>query len=143
MIPMTQTTKRRLAILGMLTIAALVIQTATVLACSTPYISRSKVIERVAPANGYSYWWGHGRWGTSVNTSDGSCCGASCPGCSHYRSRTKNSRCSDQSGVVERGADCSGLIATAWMIRPDCRRFSITRGAHPYGTWHFRYRSYH
>ena len=68
-------------------------------------------------AVGYSYYWGHGSWGTD-GSNHGSCSG-SCPGCTHTGSY---------------GADCSGFVAKAWQI-PTAS--PVTADRHPYSTYNF------
>lgn len=135
--------RHQLLLIAVLTLAALLVNAAVASACSSPSIKRSTVQTRAGYGNGYSYWWGHGRWDDSVNTSDGSCCYGPCADCEHYASKTRNSRCSDEAGVVERGSDCSGYVSTAWMVNTTCGNFWITSGGHPYSTKDFRYNSQH
>ncbi|MDB4932428.1 MAG: uncharacterized protein JWM10_4912, partial [Myxococcaceae bacterium] len=68
-------------------------------------------------AVGYSYYWGHGSWGTD-GANHGSCSG-SCPSCSHTGSY---------------GADCSGFVAKVWQI-PSASPVTVDR--HPYSTYNF------
>lgn len=82
---------------------------------TSPEVSR--IFELSRSAVGYSYYWGHGSWGTD-GTEHGSCSG-SCPSCSH-------------SGRY--GADCSGFIAKVWQI-PSASPVTVDR--HPYSTYNF------
>ena len=66
---------------------------------------------------GYSYYWGHGSWGTD-GRNHGSCSG-SCPSCTHTGSY---------------GADCSGFVAKVWQI-PSAS--PVTTDRHPYSTYNF------
>ncbi len=68
-------------------------------------------------AVGYSYYWGHGSWGTD-GLNHGACAG-NCPSCTH-------------SGAY--GADCSGFVAKAWQIPGPS---PVTTDAHPYSTYDF------
>lgn len=68
-------------------------------------------------AVGYSYYWGHGSWGTD-GRDHGSCSG-SCPSCSH---------------TGRYGADCSGFVAKVWQI-PSAS--PVTTNRHPYSTYKF------
>ncbi len=77
----------------------------------------SRIFELARPAVGYSYWWGHGSWGTD-GTNRGSCSG-SCPSCSH---------------TGRYGADCSGFVAKVWQIPSPS---PVTTDLHPYSTYDF------
>ena len=66
---------------------------------------------------GYSYYWGHGSWGTD-GTNIGTCVG-SCPSCSH-------------TGAY--GADCSGFISKVWQV-PSASPVDVDQ--HPYSTYNF------
>jgi len=78
---------------------------------------RDNIMERGSLVVGYSYWWGHGRFGCGLG--HGSCSG-SCPSCSHSGSA---------------GADCSGFVAKAWDV-PWGASGTCTDG-HPYSTYTF------
>ncbi|MFL5355505.1 SH3 domain-containing protein [Archangium sp.] len=84
---------------------------------------KDNVLERARASDGYSYWWGHGKFGCGLG--HGSCSG-SCPSCSH-------------SG--EGGADCSGMVAKAWNV-PLSNPGTCT-DAHPYSSTDFATASYH
>lgn len=77
----------------------------------------SRIFELARSGVGYSYYWGHGSWGTD-GSEHGSCSG-SCPSCSH-------------SGRY--GADCSGFVAKVWQI-PTAS--PVTTDRHPYSTYNF------
>lgn len=77
----------------------------------------SRIFEMARSAVGYSYYWGHGSWGT--NGLDHGACSGSCPSCTH-------------SGRY--GADCSGFVAKVWQI-PSAS--PVTTDAHPYSTYDF------
>lgn len=77
----------------------------------------AQIFALARPAVGYSYYWGHGSWGTD-GTNHGSCSG-NCPSCTH-------------SGRY--GADCSGFVAKVWQI-PGAS--AVTTDAHPYSTYNF------
>jgi uncharacterized protein YraI len=82
----------------------------------------SGMLSRASAGEGFSYWWGHGRWlesGPSSSTR-GSCSG-SCPSCSHSGSY---------------GADCSGFVAKVWRVPSSNSPVSVD--SHPYSTYHFR-----
>jgi uncharacterized protein YraI len=79
-------------------------------------------LARASSGEGFSYWWGHGRWldsGPSSSTR-GSCSG-SCPSCSHGGSY---------------GADCSGFVAKVWRVPSSNAPVSVD--SHPYHTGAFR-----
>jgi hypothetical protein len=76
-------------------------------------LNASDLINRAKSSVGFSYWWGHGVWNPS-SPSKGACSG-SCPSCSHSGSY---------------GADCSGMVAKAW-ITPDSNS-NFTADSHPY-----------
>lgn len=75
------------------------------------------ILARAKSGVGYSYYWGHGSWGTDGKNA-GSCSG-SCPSCTH-------------SGAY--GADCSGYVAKCWQIPSPS---PITTDLHPYSTYNF------
>ena len=77
----------------------------------------ARIFELARSGVGYSYYWGHGSWGTD-GRNRGSCSG-SCPSCTH-------------SGRY--GADCSGFVAKVWQI-PSAS--PVTTDAHPYSTYNF------
>jgi len=83
-------------------------------------ISRKQIIELAQSGTGFSYWWGHGKWSTTIGAPKGSCSGT-CPRCSHSGSN---------------GADCSGFVAKVWQV-PSASSVSLDR--HPYTTYNFRY----
>ena len=76
-------------------------------------------VARGALAVGYSYFWGHGAYSTDSAAPHGSCAGT-CPGCTH-------------SGSF--GADCSGMVAKAWLV--PASNSSLSADSHPYSTYHF------
>lgn len=79
------------------------------------------MLDRASSGEGFSYWWGHGRWladGPSASTR-GSCSG-SCPSCSHGGSY---------------GADCSGFVAKVWRVPSS--NSPISTDSHPYSTYNF------
>jgi hypothetical protein len=79
-------------------------------------------LSRAESGEGFSYWWGHGRWlaeGPTAATA-GSCSG-SCPSCSHRGSY---------------GADCSGYVAKVWQVPSS--NTSLSTDSHPYSTYNFR-----
>jgi uncharacterized protein YraI/predicted small lipoprotein YifL len=77
----------------------------------------SQMFSLARSAVGYSYYWGHGSWGTD-GRDHGSCSG-SCPSCSH---------------TGRYGADCSGFVAKVWQI-PSAS--PVTTDRHPYSTYNF------
>ncbi|MDP3279129.1 MAG: SH3 domain-containing protein [Deltaproteobacteria bacterium] len=79
------------------------------------------MLSRASSGEGFSYWWGHGRWLDSGPTSStrGSCSG-SCPSCTHGGSY---------------GADCSGFVAKIWMVPSSNSNMSVD--SHPYSTASF------
>jgi len=86
---------------------------------------RDNILDRANLSMGYSYWWGHGRFGCSVGL--GNCSGSGCPdNCTH-------------SG--EGGADCSGMVAKAWAV-PASAPGTCTDG-HPYSSTYFATTSLH
>ena len=62
-------------------------------------MSRDAILALAKQVPGYSYYWGHGSY-RSDGTLVGSCSG-SCPSCTH-------------TGTY--GADCSGMVAKAWLV---------------------------
>jgi hypothetical protein len=78
-------------------------------------------LSRASSGEGFSYWWGHGRWLDSGPTAStrGSCSG-SCPSCSHGGSY---------------GADCSGYVAKIWRVPASNAPVSVD--SHPYSTGSF------
>lgn len=84
---------------------------------------KENILERARSSIGFSYWWGHGRFGCDLGKGD---CSGSCPGCSH---------------TGPAGADCSGMVAKAWGV-PASAPGTCTDG-HPYSTAHFADNSYH
>ena len=89
--------------------------TPPVMTGAAPEVSR--IFELARSAVGYSYYWGHGSWGTD-GLDHGSCSG-SCPSCSH---------------TGRYGADCSGFVAKVWQIPAAS---PVTTDAHPYSTYDF------
>lgn len=81
-------------------------------------VDRAEIIARAKSSVNYSYWWGNARW-KNDGTDLGSCSG-SCPNCSH-------------SGLY--GADCSGMVAKAWIV--PASNNDITVNKHPYSTIDF------
>ena len=77
----------------------------------------SQMFTLARSAVGYSYYWGHGSWGTD-GRDHGSCSG-SCPGCTH---------------TGRYGADCSGFVAKVWQIPSPS---PVTTDRHPYSTYNF------
>lgn len=79
-------------------------------------------LDRAESGEGFSYWWGHGRWLASGPSSStrGSCSG-SCPSCSHSGSY---------------GADCSGFVAKVWQVPGSNSNISVD--SHPYSTSSFQ-----
>lgn len=77
----------------------------------------AQVFELARSGVGYSYYWGHGSWGTD-GRDHGSCSG-SCPSCSH---------------TGRYGADCSGFVAKVWQIPTPS---PVTTDRHPYSTYNF------
>ena len=76
-------------------------------------------VARAKMSVGFSYWWGHGRWTTEAGAAPGSCSGT-CSNCTH-------------SGSF--GADCSGMVAKAWLV--PAANWSFSSDAHPYSTLNF------
>lgn len=85
--------------------------------------TKDNIMERARRSTGYSYWWGHGKFGCDLG--HGSCSG-SCPSCSHGG---------------EGGADCSGMVAKAWNV-PLSNPGTCT-DAHPYTSSYFADNSDH
>lgn len=81
-------------------------------------ITRDKIIELASYSDGYSYWWGHGRFRT--DGSDAGSCSGSCPSCTHGGSH---------------GGDCSGLVGKAWQVPAPS---DLDHDDHPYSTVNFR-----
>jgi hypothetical protein len=79
----------------------------------------STFVARAKAAVGFSYWWGHGTWSTDPAADKGSCSG-NCPSCTH---------------AGPSGADCSGMVAKAWLVPPS--NWSFGADAHPYSTDNF------
>ncbi|MFI5299322.1 MAG: SH3 domain-containing protein [Polyangiales bacterium] len=79
--------------------------------------TQAQVIALAQSGVGYSYYWGHGSWGTD-GKNPGSCSG-SCPSCTH-------------SGAY--GADCSGFVAKVWQVPSPS---PVTEDLHPYSTYDF------
>src|SRR5205823_5599292 len=77
---------------------------------ASAFIARGKL------SIGFSYWWGHGAWTTDATAAPGSCSG-SCPTCTH-------------AGTF--GADCSGMVAKAWLV--PAANWSLSGDSHPYST---------
>ncbi len=84
-----------------------------------PSSARQQATGRAISAWGFSYHWGGADW-DPTSQSPGSCSG-SCPDCTH-------------SGA--NGADCSGMVAKAWVVPPD--NTPLTKVWHPYSTNEFR-----
>lgn len=80
-------------------------------------VQKDNILERARRSDGYSYWWGHGKFGCGLG--QGSCSG-SCPDCSH---------------VGEGGADCSGMVAKAWAVPPSDPGTCVN--SHPYSSTYF------
>ena len=80
----------------------------------------STFIARGKQSVGFDYWWGHGAWSTDATTQPGGTCTGSCPSCTH-------------TGTM--GADCSGMVAKAWLV--PASNWSYTTDAHPYSTYNF------
>lgn len=83
---------------------------------------RDNIMGRAQQAVGYSYWWGHGRFGCDLakgdcNPNAGS---TGCPDCSH-------------SGAA--GADCSGMVAKAWAVPASAPGICVD--GHPYSSTYF------
>jgi hypothetical protein len=76
-------------------------------------------VARAKMSVGFSYWWGHGRWTTEAGAAPGSCSGG-CPSCTH-------------TGGF--GADCSGMVAKAWLVPSG--NWSFSSDSHPYSTLSF------
>ena len=83
--------------------------------------SRTDAIARARQSVGFAYWWGHGRWRSEGIRPEwrGTCTG-SCPNCTF-------------AGTY--GADCSGMVAKAWMVPASNSDVSVD--SHPFGTVHF------
>ena len=83
--------------------------------------SRTDAIARARQSVGFAYWWGHGRWRSEGIKPEwrGTCTG-SCPNCTF-------------AGTY--GADCSGMVAKAWMVPASNSDVSVD--SHPFGTVHF------
>ena len=80
---------------------------------------KTAIITRASKTVGYSYWWGHARFGNS-NTRDFGSCYGSCPNCTH------NGRF---------GADCSGMVAKVWEVPSNNKLDSPDN--HPFSTANF------
>lgn len=86
---------------------------------------RDNILDRANLSVGFSYWWGHGRFGCGL--AHGNCSGSGCPdSCSHSGSA---------------GADCSGMVAKAWGV-PASAAGPCTDG-HPYSSTYFATNSDH
>jgi len=79
---------------------------------------RENIMDRARASAGYSYWWGHGRFGCGL--AHGNCSGGGCPSCSH-------------SGPA--GADCSGMVAKAWAVPASAPGTCVD--GHPYSSTTF------
>jgi hypothetical protein len=86
-------------------------------------LQRDNIMERAHRADGYSYWWGHGKFGCGLGKGN---CSGSCPSCSH---------------TGEGGADCSGLAAKAWAVPPSAPGTCVD--GHPYSSTTFATESYY
>jgi hypothetical protein len=80
----------------------------------------STFIARGKQSVGFDYWWGHGAWTTDATAAPGGTCAGSCPNCTH-------------TGTL--GADCSGMVAKAWLV--PAANWSYSTDAHPYSTYNF------
>ena len=80
---------------------------------------KSAILNRSKKTIGYSYWWGHARFGNNSTSDFGSCAGV-CPNCSH-------------SGRF--GADCSGMVAKVWEVPSNNKLTSPDN--HPFSTADF------
>lgn len=74
---------------------------------------KDNILERARRSTGYSYWWGHGRFGCSL--AKGNCSGGS------------------HSGSA--GADCSGMVAKAWAVPASAPGTCVD--GHPYSSTTF------
>jgi hypothetical protein len=81
-------------------------------------ITRDEILKLAAVSEGYSYWWGHGRY--RDDKSDIGTCSGNCPSCSH---------------TGQHGGDCSGLVAKAWQVP---QPIAMDVDDHPYSTVDFR-----
>src|SRR5258706_9762599 len=80
----------------------------------------STFIARGKQSVGFDYWWGHGAWTTDATAMPGGTCAGSCPNCTH-------------TGTY--GADCSGMVAKAWLV--PAANWSYSTDGHPYSTYNF------
>lgn len=88
---------------------------------ATASAKRELAITRATAADGFSYWWGHGRYRPEgPGSSNAGSCSGGCPSCTHGGSY---------------GGDCSGLIAKAWQVPSSNTDLSVD--SHPYSTANF------
>jgi hypothetical protein len=98
--------------------AAAAVSTLVAPAAALEPITRDKILELAAYSEGYSYWWGHGRF--RLDKSDIGSCSGNCPDCTHKGSH---------------GGDCSGLVGKAWQVpKPS----DMDHDDHPYSTVDFK-----
>lgn len=106
-------------IVGVMTLASSV----SAASASPPATTRAEIMSLGQSVRGYSYHWGHAAWDPSRLEYPGSCQGG-CPSCSHQASP----------GGPEYGADCSGMVAQAWLVAGTS---SPLEDKHPYSTANF------
>ena len=80
---------------------------------------KSVILNRSKQTIGYSYWWGHARFGNSGTSDFGSCIGVG-------SNSTHNGRF---------GADCSGMVAKVWEVPSNNKLTSPDN--HPFSTADF------
>lgn len=102
---------------GRLSLASIVVGALVGLwsAASSAAPTSSDILQTAQSGLGFSYYWGHARWGTGDPV--GSCSG-NCPSCTH---------------TGQDGADCSGYVSKAWQLDGT----PTTTDTHPYATADF------